>query len=41
QLGNERFLERAPEDVVASIREKLIEYESQLEKSRAALAGLA
>ncbi|MCP5116707.1 MAG: class I tRNA ligase family protein, partial [bacterium] len=40
QLGNERFLERAPEDVVASIREKLIEYESQLEKSKAALAGL-
>ncbi|MGE5646681.1 MAG: valine--tRNA ligase [Acidobacteriota bacterium] len=40
QLGNAEFLSRAPETVVASIRQKLAEYEGQLEKSRGALAGL-
>jgi valyl-tRNA synthetase len=41
QLSNAEFLSRAPEAVVNSIRQKLTEYESQLEKSRGALAGLA
>ncbi|MFN7921062.1 MAG: valine--tRNA ligase [Bryobacteraceae bacterium] len=40
QLGDEKFLSRAPEPVVASIRAKLADYESQLAKSREALANL-
>jgi valyl-tRNA synthetase len=40
QLSDEKFLARAPEHVVASIRQKLADYEAQLEKSRTALAGL-
>jgi valyl-tRNA synthetase len=36
QLANERFLARAPEQVVNSIRQKLSEYRGQLAKSRAA-----
>jgi valyl-tRNA synthetase len=40
QLGDEKFLSRAPEHVVAQIREKLGEYKAQLEKSRAAAASL-
>jgi valyl-tRNA synthetase len=41
QLSNETFMSRAPEAVVNTIREKLAEYESQVAKSREALAGLA
>ncbi|MCC6589849.1 MAG: valine--tRNA ligase [Bryobacterales bacterium] len=40
QLGDETFLSRAPEHVVASIRGKLAEYEAQQAKSQEALAGL-
>ena len=40
QLANEAFLSRAPEKVVSQLREKLAGYESQLEKSRNALAAL-
>jgi valyl-tRNA synthetase len=40
QLGDETFLARAPEAVVASIRGKLADYETQLAKSREALAAL-
>ncbi len=40
QLGNREFLARAPEKVVDSIRQKLVEYQAQLEKSREALAAL-
>jgi valyl-tRNA synthetase len=40
QLGNEEFTQRAPAKVVDSIRGKLGEYEAQLAKSRATLAGL-
>jgi len=40
QLSNEQFLSRAPAHVVDGIRAKLADYEAQLEKSRAALAGL-
>jgi valyl-tRNA synthetase len=37
QLSNREFLARAPEQVVNSIRQKLVEYQSQLDKSRGAL----
>ncbi len=40
QLANQEFLARAPEQVVNSIREKLGEYRSQIEKSRGALESL-
>jgi valyl-tRNA synthetase len=40
QLANPEFLARAPEQVVNGIRQKLAEYEAQLEKSREALAAL-
>ena len=40
QLADQEFLARAPEHVVNSIRQKLAEYEAQLEKSRSALAAL-
>ncbi len=40
QLSDEKFLGRAPAAVVDSLRQKLTEYEGQLEKSRGALAGL-
>jgi valyl-tRNA synthetase len=39
QLESEEFLKKAPEKVVASMRAKKAEYEAQLEKNRAALAG--
>lgn len=40
QLGSEAFVAKAPAQVVESIRTKLADYEAQLEKSQAALAGL-
>jgi valyl-tRNA synthetase len=40
QLPNAEFLSRAPETVVNTLRQKLADYEGQLEKSRGALAGL-
>jgi valyl-tRNA synthetase len=40
QLGDEKFLARAPEHVVKGIKAKLGDYESQLEKSKAELAAL-
>ena len=40
QLGNERFLSGAPPAVVESLRQKRREYQAQLEKNQAALAGL-
>jgi valyl-tRNA synthetase len=40
QLSDETFLARAPERVVLSIRQKLAEYQAQLEKNNAALAAL-
>jgi len=40
QLANQEFLARAPQKVVNSIRQKLAEYQAQLEKSREALAVL-
>ncbi|HVX67775.1 MAG TPA: valine--tRNA ligase [Bryobacteraceae bacterium] len=40
QLKDEKFLGRAPAAVVESLRQKLSDYESQLTKSRDALAGL-
>ncbi len=40
QLANEQFVSRAPAHVVEGIRKKLADYEAQLEKSRATLAGL-
>ena len=41
QLEDHEFLSRAPEKVVQNIRQKLAEYEHQLEKNRADLDGLA
>jgi len=41
QLGDDKFLNRAPAAVVDGIRQKLADYEAQLEKSRAALEGLS
>ncbi len=40
QLGDDTFLGRAPEHVVAGIRAKLAEYEAQLAKSQEALTAL-
>jgi valyl-tRNA synthetase len=37
QLSDETFVSRAPETVVSGIKNKLAEYEAQLEKSKAAL----
>jgi valyl-tRNA synthetase len=39
QLENDDFLKKAPENVVASIRQKKAEYETQLSKNRDALGG--
>ncbi len=41
QLGDEKFLSRAPAHVVESIRAKMAEYETQLQKVRMALNGLS
>ncbi len=40
QLADQSFLNRAPARVVETLREKLAQYEAQLEKSRAALEAL-
>jgi len=40
QLEDQEFLSRAPEAVVASIRRKLADYETQLAKCRTALGEL-
>jgi valyl-tRNA synthetase len=40
QLANQEFLARAPEQVVHTIRQKLVEYQGQAAKSRAALDAL-
>jgi valyl-tRNA synthetase len=40
QLADEKFLARAPEQVVSSIRQKLAGYEDQLEKNRATRVAL-
>ncbi len=40
QLADEKFLARAPEAVVNSIRQKLAEYKAQLEKNRDILGSL-
>lgn len=40
QLSNDSFLAKAPEKVLATLREKLAEYKAQLEKSRNALEEL-
>ncbi len=40
QLSDDKFLSRAPESVVNSLRQKLADYEGQLMKSRGALEGL-
>ena len=37
QLSNEAFLAKAPEKIVAGMRQKQAEYEAQLAKLRAAL----
>ena len=39
QLGDQQFLSRAPAKVVDSIRLKLVQYEAQLTKTRAAIEG--
>jgi valyl-tRNA synthetase len=39
QLGDEKFVSRAPAHVVEGIRAKLTEYEAQLSKNRAALSA--
>jgi valyl-tRNA synthetase len=41
QLDDEKFLGRAPAHVVESIRTKMAEYETQLQKVRTALNGLS
>ena len=41
QLGNDQFLSKAPPHVVESIRKKLADYESQIERIRETLSGLA
>ncbi len=41
QLSDEAFVSRAPEKVVTSIRQKLAEYEAQLQKVRASLDALS
>ena len=40
RLGNEMFLQRAPGHVVASLRDKLGDYESQIERLQGTLSGL-
>ena len=40
QLNDETFLSRAPEEVVASLRTKLADYEAQLAKNQRLLEGL-
>jgi len=40
QLGDEKFLARAPEHVVAELRTKLAEYKAQLAKNEEALKNL-
>jgi len=40
QLSNEKFLAKAPDHVVASIKEKLTDYESQIERIQGTLSGL-
>ena len=40
QLGNDQFLSKAPPHVVESIREKLADYESRIERIRETLSGL-
>ena len=40
QLGDEKFLARAPEHIVASIKEKLTKYKTELDAKRSAVAGL-
>ena len=40
QLGNEAFLAKAPEAVVASIKEKLVDYESQIDRIGKTLEAL-
>ena len=37
QFANEQFMSKAPEKVIASMRQKKAEYEAQLAKNRAAL----
>ena len=37
QLSNDEFLSKAPERVVASMRQKVADYEAQIAKNRAAL----
>ncbi len=41
QLANQEFLNRAPDHVVASLREKLSDYQAQLAKNREVLAALS
>ena len=41
QLGDEKFLSRAPAYVIESIKTKLVDYEAQLQKVRKALNGLS
>jgi valyl-tRNA synthetase len=41
QLSDEKFLSRAPAQVVESIRTKMAEYETQHQKVRTALNGLS
>ncbi len=40
QLGNDQFLSKAPPHVVESIRKKLADYESQIQRIRETLSGL-
>ena len=40
RLNNQTFLEKAPEHVVSSLRQKLSNYESQVERIRNTLSGL-
>ena len=40
RLGNEAFVSKAPEHVVSSLREKLVDYDSQIERIRGTLASL-
>ncbi len=40
RLGNEGFVSKAPEHVVNSLRQKLADYESQIERIRDTLSGL-
>ena len=40
QLTNEEFVRKAPEKVVAQIREKMAGYQAQMDKNRATLTAL-